>query len=83
MFNKRKAERELLYAEINRLKKINEKLEDKNRCLREGIRDIEKYREKYKELIGSVEVIKKSYRDKLNTFEGMSVLYRKELEKLM
>lgn len=56
MFNKSRTEKQLLYGEVERLKKINRKLEDENRRLREGVEDIEKYWEKYKKLIESVEL---------------------------
>ncbi len=65
-----------------RLKKINEKLEDENRCLREGIRDIEKYREKYSQIVQSMEMIKKQYAEKLKDFNGIEALYRKECRKI-
>ena len=82
MFNKRKAERELLYAEINRLKKINSKLADENRRLRSSMGDIEKYREKYSQIVQSMEMIKKQYAEKLKDFNGIEALYRKEYRKL-
>ena len=56
---KRKAERELLYAEINRLKMINKKLEDENRRLRENSEKIEEYRKEYEQLIQSIERMQK------------------------
>lgn len=82
MLNKGRTEKQLLYSEVERLKKINRKLKDENRRLREGIEDIEKYREKYKELIGSIEMIKKQYAEKLKVFDGIEELYRKEYRKL-
>lgn len=83
MFNKRKAERELLYAEINRLKKINEKLEDENKCLRRGMEDIEKYRDKYKDLIESLEIMKKRYEKQLDAFDRLHNVYIKESKKFI
>ncbi len=76
LFNMNKAERELLYGEINRLKKVNKKLEDENRRLRGGLEDIERYREKYKEMIESVEGVQKRYKDELKSFGGLRELYR-------
>ena len=54
MFNKIRTEKQLLYSEVERLKKMNGKLEDENRRLREGMKDIEQFRQKYKELISSI-----------------------------
>ena len=82
MFNKSRTEKQLLYSEVERLKKMNGKLADENRRLKEGLVDIERYREKYKELVSSIGMIKNRYRDKLKTFDGMEALYRKELGRL-
>ena len=49
MFNKSRTEKQLLYSEVERLKKMNGKLEDENRRLREGMKDLEQFRKKYKE----------------------------------
>ena len=46
MFNKIRTEKQLLYSEVERLKKMNGKLEDENRRLREGMKDIEQFRQK-------------------------------------
>ena len=61
MFNKIRTEKQLLYSEVERLKKMNGKLEDENRRLREGMKDIEQFRQKYKELISSIGMIKNRY----------------------
>ena len=82
MFNKSRTEKQLLYSEVERLKKMNGKLEDENRRLREGMKVIEQFRQKYKELISSIGMIKNRYRDKLKTFDGMEALYWKELGRL-
>lgn len=82
MFNKSRTEKQLLYSEVERLKKINQKLADENRRLREGMGDIEKYREKYNKIIQSMEMIKKQYTEKLKVFDGIEVLYRKEYRKI-
>ena len=82
MFNKSRTEKQLLYSEVERLKKMNGKLADENRRLREGLVDIERYRKKYKELVNSIEMIKNGYRDKLCLFNDISMNYRKELERL-
>lgn len=82
MFNKSRTEKQLLYGEVERLKKINSKLADENRRLREGLGDIEKYREKYNKIIQSMEMIKKQYTEKLKVFDGIEALYRKEYRKI-
>ncbi len=82
MFNKSRTEKQLLYSEVERLKKMNGKLADENRRLREGLVDIERYRKKYKELVSAIEMIKNGYRDKLCLFDDISMKYRKELERL-
>ncbi len=82
MFNKDKTEKQLLYGEIERLRKVNRKLADENRRLREGLVNIERYREKYTELIQSAEKIQKRYRAELKAFDGIGDLYKKELGKL-
>lgn len=43
MFNKSRTEKQLLYSEVERLKKINKKLADENRRLRENSERIEQY----------------------------------------
>lgn len=82
MFNKSRTEKQLLYGEVERLKKINGKLEDENRRLRSSMEEIEKYREKYNKIIQSMEMIKKQYTEKLKVFDGIEALYRKEYRKL-
>lgn len=82
MFNKSRTEKQLLYSEIERLKKINSKLADENRRLRSSMGDIEKYREKYSQIVQSMEMIKKQYAEKLKDFNGIEALYRKEYRKL-
>ena len=75
MFNKSRTEKQLLYSEVERLKKMNGKLADENRRLREGLVDIERYRKKYKELVSAIEMIKSGYRDKLCLFDDITPLY--------
>lgn len=82
MFNKSRTEKQLLYSEVERLKKINSKLADENRRLRSSMEDIEKYREKYNKIVQSMEMIKKQYTEKLKVFDGIEALYRKEYRKL-
>ncbi len=82
MFNKNRTEKQLLYSEVERLKKINSKLADENRRLRSSMGDIEKYREKYSQIVQSMEMIKKQYTEKLKVFDGIEVLYRKEYRKI-
>ena len=41
---KDKTEKQLLYREVERLRKINRKPEDENRCLRENSEKTERYR---------------------------------------
>ena len=82
MFHKSRTEKQLLYSEVERLKKINQKLADGNRRLRSSMEDIEKYREKYDEIVQSMEMIKKKYTEKLKVFNGIEALYRKEYRKI-
>ena len=77
-----KAERNLLYGEISRLKKINKKLADENRRLHGTLDEIENYRDKYKELIESVEKVKKKYEKQAKSFNEIDKMYRKELGKV-
>lgn len=81
MFNKSRTEKQLLYSEVERLKKINGKLADENRRLGSSMEEIEKYREKYKETLQSMEMMKKQYAEKLKIFDGIEALYRKEYRK--
>ena len=82
MLNKGRTEKQLLYSEVERLKKINRKLEDENRRLRENSEKIEEYRKEYETLMKSVEDMQKRYGEKLKMFDGLSVIYRKELGRL-
>lgn len=80
--NKDKTEKQLLYREVERLRKINRKLEDENRCLRENSEKTERYRKEYETLMKSVENMQKRYGEKWKMFDGLSVIYRKESGKL-
>ena len=82
MFQKEKTEKKLLYNEINRLEKLVCRLEEENKCLRGGLEDIEKHREKYKELIAFVEGIREKYKEGLSAFEGLGAVYEEELKRL-
>ncbi len=80
--NKDKTEKQLLYREVERLRKINRKLEDENRRLRENSEKIERCRKEYETLMKSVENMQKRYGEKLKMFDGLSVIYRKESGRL-
>ncbi len=61
---KDKTEKQLLYREVERLRKINRKPEDENRCLRENSEKTERYRKEYETLMKSVENMQKRYGEK-------------------
>ena len=81
MINKNKAERELLYAELSRIKKINRRLEDENRCLRENSEKIKEYRREYETLIDHMKNVEKKYKKHIALVADVEKAYQAELKK--
>jgi len=82
MFNKNKEEKELLYAEISRLKKVNRKLEDENTRLRENSEMIGRYRMEYEKLIKEMKSLKSKYEKYAGLITKAEKNYKREYDRL-